>query len=164
MILLGKEDAFYNLARLYTTQTKLPLVVDTTSVKNVFGMPVCGRNHADRARKATKYHCLLILQAHHSLWHATDATRTIISRLDTFSIPQLENCRLSMNMALCMQTKDTIVQLIVQGATGITLSHAFHVEEETTARSPRAVEGLGLRQAAEDAISHWPFVVRDEQD
>jgi len=48
------EDAFYNLARLYTTQTKLPLVVDTTSVKNVFGRQVCGRNHADRARKATK--------------------------------------------------------------------------------------------------------------
>ena len=48
------EDAFYNLARLYTAERKLPLVVDTTSVKNVFGTQVCGRNHADRARKATK--------------------------------------------------------------------------------------------------------------
>jgi len=49
------EDAFYTLATAYRQQRgNLALVVDTTSVKNVFGVDVCGRNHADRSRRATK--------------------------------------------------------------------------------------------------------------
>jgi len=48
------EDGFYNLVAKYTAQTKLPLVADTSYVKNVHGRDVLGRNHTDRGRKATK--------------------------------------------------------------------------------------------------------------
>jgi putative transposase len=48
------EDAFYNLATTYRQQHQYSLIVDSSFVKNVYGRQVCGRNYADRGRKATK--------------------------------------------------------------------------------------------------------------
>jgi len=49
------EDAFRNLARQYVEESRrLPLIADTTFVKNVFGKEVLGRNHTDRGRRAIK--------------------------------------------------------------------------------------------------------------
>jgi transposase len=48
------EDGFYNLVSTYTARHKLPLIADTSYVKNVHGRDVLGRNHTDRGRNATK--------------------------------------------------------------------------------------------------------------
>ena len=49
------EDAFYNLSTAYRiANPMLPLVADTSYIKNVCGRDVIGRNHTDRGRLATK--------------------------------------------------------------------------------------------------------------
>lgn len=48
------ERAFYNLSIQYRQHSHHPLIVDSTQVKNVFGVDVRGRNHADRGRNSTK--------------------------------------------------------------------------------------------------------------
>jgi len=48
------ERAFYNLATQYRQHTQRPLIVDSTQVKNVYGVDVIGGNHADRGRNSTK--------------------------------------------------------------------------------------------------------------
>ena len=47
------EHAFYNLAIQYRQHTQNPLIIDSTQVKNVYGVDVVGR-HADRGRNSTK--------------------------------------------------------------------------------------------------------------
>jgi transposase len=49
------EKAFEDLATTYMrTSPAKPLVVDTSFVKNIYGVEVVGRNPTDRGRKATK--------------------------------------------------------------------------------------------------------------
>ena len=48
------EHAFYNLAIQYRQHIQNPLIIDSTQVKNVYGVDVLGRNHADRGRNSTK--------------------------------------------------------------------------------------------------------------
>lgn len=48
------EDCFYNLVAAYRSHQQLPLVADTSYVKNIRGCDVIGRNHTDRGRHATK--------------------------------------------------------------------------------------------------------------
>jgi putative transposase len=48
------EDAFYNLSTVYRQTVQLPLIADTSYVKNVRGRDVLGKNHTDRGRRATK--------------------------------------------------------------------------------------------------------------
>ena len=48
------EKAFYALVSVYRTREARPLIADTTSVKNVYGHDVIGRNYADRGRFSTK--------------------------------------------------------------------------------------------------------------
>ena len=48
------EHAFYNLAIQYRQHNQNPLIIDSTQVKNVYGVDVVGRNHADRGRNSTK--------------------------------------------------------------------------------------------------------------
>ena len=48
------EDCFYNLAKSYLRQRQLPLIADTSYVKNISGRGVLGRNHTDRGRMSTK--------------------------------------------------------------------------------------------------------------
>jgi len=58
------EHAFYELASEYRKKhDNLPLLVDTSHVKNVFGRDVLGPNHADRGRKSTKVSLLSDSQA-----------------------------------------------------------------------------------------------------
>ena len=38
----------------YKQHTQNPLIIDSTQVKNVYGVDVVGRNHADRGRNSTK--------------------------------------------------------------------------------------------------------------
>ena len=38
----------------YRQHTQNPLIIDSTQVKNVYGVDVVGRNHADRGRNSTK--------------------------------------------------------------------------------------------------------------
>jgi len=48
------ERAFYTLAIQYRQHSQYPLIVDSTQVKNVYGIDVIGGNHADRGRNSTK--------------------------------------------------------------------------------------------------------------
>ena len=48
------EDAFKNLAKLYSQTRQQAPVVDSMFVKNIFGKEVVGRNHTDRGRNAVK--------------------------------------------------------------------------------------------------------------
>jgi len=48
------EHVFYRLVSEYRATHQNPLAADTTSVKNVYGHDVKGRNYADRGRMSTK--------------------------------------------------------------------------------------------------------------
>lgn len=79
------EHAFYELAAEYRrNHSNLPLLVDTSHVKNVLGKDVLGPNHADRGRNSTKVSLLC-----DSLAHPLTLTFHKGNRNDSLTLPHL---------------------------------------------------------------------------
>ena len=72
------ERAFYNLSIQYRQHNHYPLIVDSTQVKNVYGVDVIGRYHADRGRNSTKVSLLTDSRAVPSPYHFSEEIAMIV--------------------------------------------------------------------------------------
>ena len=69
----------------YRQHIQNPLIIDSTQVKNIYGVDVLGRNHADRCRNSTKVSLLTDFRGLFPLpCHSSEEIATIAKPYDTY--------------------------------------------------------------------------------